>query len=202
MLFGQVGRDRGSKHQDRLFALWGGKPTTVMLRHRESAFDDTTLSKLHEWLAGVTGVPAPSKRKESASPEGADKVYDEYVRHLRDATRDKQHYPLVFEENVSYGFRRNAWGLKPYGIALAAIGTAGAAINLVRFHEGAQLGLAIACAAVSVILLLFWLFWVNPGWVRIPARAYAERLLESALRMEKAEPNNPSTPVGGAPEVK
>lgn len=196
MLFGQVGRDRGSKHQDRLFASWGGKPTTVMLRHREGTFDDTTLGKLHEWLARVTGVPAPSKRKESASPEDADKVYDEYVRHLRDATRDKQQYPLVFEENVSYGFRRNAWGLKPYGIALAAIGTAGAAVNLIRFHHGPELGLAIGCTAVSAILLLFWLFWVNPGWVKIPARAYAERLLESALRMAKAEAKNPTPQVG------
>jgi hypothetical protein len=121
---------------------------------------------------------------------------------MRHATRDKQQYPLVFEENVSYGFRRNVWGLKPFGIAIAAIGTAGAAVNLFRFHEGTQLGLAIACTIVSALLLLFWLCWVNPGWVRIPAKAYAERLLESALRMAKAETNNPTMPVRGAPEVK
>jgi len=202
MLVGQLGRDRGSQLQDRLFSSWGGRPTTVMLRHRESPFDETTLAKLHAWLASVTGVPAPSKRKESASPDDADEVYDAFVRHLRDATRDKQQYPLVFEENVSYGFRRNTWGLKPYGIAFAAVGTAGAAVNLFRYHNGPNLGLAIASTMVSAFLLLFWLGWVNPKWVRIPATAYAERLMEAALRMARTEPKDSTTKVELAVVVK
>ena len=195
MLVGQLGRDRGSQCQDRLFASWGGKPTTVMLRHRESPFDEATLAKLHAWLASVTGVPAPSKRKESASPDEADEIYEAFVRHLRDATRDKKQYPLVFEENVSYGFRRNTWGLRPYGIASAAIGTSGAAVNLLRFHGGPHLGMAIACTTVTGVLLLFWMCWVHPRWVRIPANAYAERLLEAALRMARAEPKRSTTKV-------
>jgi hypothetical protein len=201
MLIGQVGRDRGSTHQDRLFAMWGGKPTTVMLRHRESPFHEITLARLHEWLSGVTGVPAPSKRKECASPEEADRVYDAFARYLRDATRDKVQYPLVFEENVSYGFRRNAWGLRPYGIVIAAIGTLGAAINLLRFSDGPRMGMAIACTIVSSLLLLFWACWVRPRWVRIPARAYAERLIEAAQRMARADSKSAGAGVGQAPAV-
>jgi len=198
MLVGQVGRDRGSNLQSRLFASWGGKPTTVMLRHRESPLDATTLASLHKWLSGAAGVPAPSKRKESASAEDADKVYDAFVRHLRDATRDKQQYPLVFEENVSYGFRRNVWGLKPYGLVLAALGTAGAAVSIFRFHHGPQLGMAITCTAISAVLFLFWLCWVNPSWVRVPAKAYAERLMEAAQRMARSKPNDSTKQVGAA----
>jgi hypothetical protein len=202
MLVGQVGRDRGSNLQDRLFASWGGKPTTVMLRHRESPFDETTLAKLHDWLAGVTGVQKPSKRKESASPEDADQVYEAFVRHLRDATRDKAQYPLVFEENVSYGFRRNTWGLRPYGIAAAVVGTLGAATNLFRFNSGPPLGMAIAATTANGLLLLFWLFWVQPRWVRIPARAYAERLMEAGLRMARADSKSATAEVGSVPPVK
>ncbi|HVU44482.1 MAG TPA: hypothetical protein VHD85_00055, partial [Terracidiphilus sp.] len=176
--------------------------TTLMLRHRGSPFDETTLGMLHRWLSAVTGVPAPSKRKESASPEDADKVYDAFVRHLREATRDRQEYPLVFEENVSYGFRRNVWGLKPYGIAFAAMGIAGASISVFRFRDGPQLGPALASTAVSAILFFFWLGWVNPRWVRIPATAYAERLLEAALRMARAEPNDSTKHVEAAPAAK
>jgi hypothetical protein len=200
-LIGQVGRDRGYAHQAKLYASWGGKPTTAMLRHRESPFDATTLTKLHDWLASVTGIPKPSKRKESASPHEADEVYDAFVRHLRDATRDNAQYPLVFEENVSYGFRRNTWGLRPYGIAAAVLGTLGAAINLFRFSSGPPLGMAIVTTTVNGLLLMFWAFWVHPCWVRIPARAYAERIMEAALRMARSDAKS-SAPAGSVPAAK
>jgi hypothetical protein len=199
MLVGQLGRDRGSQLQETLFESWGGSPTTAMLRRRSSPFDSATLAMLHAWLEGMTGAPAPSRRKESASPDDADCIYDSYVRHLRDATRDKKKFPLVFEENVSYGFRRNTLGLKPFGIALATVGTAGAAINFARFRDGPHVGVAVASTAVSVTLLLFWIFWVRPGWVRIPAQAYAERLMEAALRMAKEEPKKRGRTEGGNP---
>lgn len=191
MLFAQVGRDRGSAKQPELFAMWGGTPTTAMLRHRDSPFDETTLALLHGWLANVTGVPAPSKRKETAAPADADEIYEAYVRHLRDATRDKQQYPLVFDENVSYGFRRNTWGLRPVGIMIAAIGAAVGAVNIYRFSDTPAMGMAGAVTVVNLLLLAFWACWVRPAWVRIPAQAYAERLMEAALRLARAAPPSP-----------
>jgi hypothetical protein len=191
LLLAQVGRDRGKVNEAGLFSGWGGKPTTVLLRHRNSPFDEATLARLHGWLASATGVPAPSKRKEAASPAEADNVYEAYVRHLRDATRDKQQYPLVFEENVNYGFRRNAWGLRPLGVLLAAVGVLGGGFNLYRHAGGPGLGPAVTVTAVNLLLLVFWALWVRPAWVRIPAQAYAERLMEAALRMvPPPEPNS------------
>jgi hypothetical protein len=183
LLLAQVGRDRGKLKEEELFSSWGGKPTTVLLRHRDSPFDEATLAQLHAWLASVTGVPAPSKRKEAANPTDADEVYEAYVRRLRDATRDKQQYPLVFEENVNYGFRRNTWGLRPFGILLAVVGVLGGGFNVYRYAGGGDLGLAAAVSTVNALLLGFWVFWVRPAWVRIPAQAYAERLMEAALQM-------------------
>jgi hypothetical protein len=202
MLVGQIGRDRGYALQDRLFAMWSGIPTTVMLRHKDSPFDEATLAKLHAWLASVTGVPAPSKRKEAASPEDADEVYYAFTRHMRDETRDKQKYPLVFEENVSYGFRRNTWGLKPFGITAASVGTIGAAVNIYRFKDGPSLGMAVACTALSALLLLFWLCWVHPSWVKIPAKAYAERMVEAALRLARTEPKGSTSKANSSPPEK
>jgi hypothetical protein len=186
LLLAQVGRDRGKAKEGDLFSGWGGKPTTVLLRHRDSPFDEATLACLHGWLASVTGVPAPSKRKEAASPADADNIYEGYVRHLRDATRDKQQYPLVFEENVNYGFRRNTWGLRPFGVTLAVLGVLGGGFNLYRHAGGPVLSLAVAVTAVNILLLGFWTFWVRRAWVRIPAQAYADRLMEAALRMARS----------------
>jgi hypothetical protein len=181
-LVSQVGRDRGKLKEGWLYDRWGGKPTTVMLRHRDSPLDPTALARLHEALALATGVPTPSKRKEAGSPADADKVYEEYARYLRDSTRDKEKFPRVFDELVNYGFRRNLWGLKPLGLVLAAVAAvvAGGAVWWHKDHE--QQPLVGAAAAVNVIMLAAWVFWINPSWVRIAAQAYAERLIEVALR--------------------
>jgi hypothetical protein len=197
-LVSQIGRDKGKLKEDRLYTSWGGKPTTVMLRHRDSPLDPSALALLHAALARVTGVPAPSKRKEAGSPVTADKVYDEYVRYLRDSTRDREKYPRIFEELVNFGFRRNLWGLKPIGIVIATVASV-AAIGAVCWHHGRDhQPLAGAAAVVNVIMLAAWLLWINPAWVRIAAQAYAERLIEVALRDGRpskppVEPKPPKT---------
>ena len=48
-------------------------------------------------------------------------------------------FPLVYEENCNYGFRRNMFGLRPIGIAVSVI--AAVALGLALFitfsaHEG------------------------------------------------------------------
>jgi len=181
-LVSQIGRDRGKLKEGWLYERWGGKPTTVMLRHRDSPLDPAALARLHDALGRATGVPAPSKRKEAGSPADADKVYEEYARYLRDTTRDKEKFPRVFDELVNYGFRRNLWGLKPLGIALAAAAGA-AAVVAVWWHRGQDhQPLAGGAAALALAVLAGWVFWINPAWVRIAAQAYAERLIEVALR--------------------
>jgi len=187
----QVGRDKGKLKEERLYESWGGKPTTVMLRHRDSPLDPAALTLLHDALAKATGVPTPSKRKEAGNPDTADKVYEEYVRYLRDSTRDREKYPRVFEELVNYGFRRNLWGLKPIGIVLAVIGSV-AAIGATWWLQGNdRQPIAGAMAAINLVMLAAWIWWINPAWVRIAAQAYAERLIEVALRAGR--PVEPTT---------
>ncbi len=186
-LVAQIGRDKGKMKEPWLFASWGGKPTTVLLRHRSSPIEPGSLERLHSALARATGVEAPSKRKEAGSPDNADKVYEEYVRYLRDSTRDRDRYPAVFAENVNYGFRRNLWGLKPIGIVIAALATVAAAVAACWHHGHDCQPLAVAAAAVNLLMLVAWLFWITPGWVRIAGQAYAERLIEVGLRDARPE---------------
>jgi len=37
---------------------------------------------------------------------------------------------------------------------------------------------------VNLALMLCWAAWVTPSWVRIPAQAYAERLLEACNQLK------------------
>ena len=73
--------------------------------------------KVEEWA----GYPLPDHQDEETCSAWADTKYEEVVRSLREATRDTSRFPLVFAENVNYGYRRNLWGLRPFGTPIAVI---------------------------------------------------------------------------------
>ncbi len=202
-LLAQVGRDRGSKKQSALWESWGGPPTTRLLRFRDSS-NRVILTRWRAKLEKLLGRELPTAEEEAQDPVGADQQYEAAVNFLREATRDAYKFPLVFAENVNYGFRRNLWGLKPYGLVLAALATA-ASWGLFLLSAGLPtaeswldtvvmnpdgititrlVGSAFNTAAIAV-----WLFFITPGWVRIPAEAYAQRLLGSLYKLESTTPN-------------
>ena len=82
---------------------------------------------------------------------------------------------------MNYGFRRNLWGLKPLGLALSASSFVAclASVWLTKDAPESQTGAAVVASSLTLIVFLFWTVLVNESWVRIPADAYAARLLES-----------------------
>ncbi len=127
----------------------------------------------------IPNIALPTEEKEAADPVGADQVYDTCVSFLRERTRDKSKFRVLFSENCSYGFRRNLWGMKVLGIAVAVI-SLGAVVGTI-FVRGPDTALAapavLAGGAISLLLLIAWVFAVTPSWVRVAAEAYAKQLL-------------------------
>ena len=72
----------------------------------------------------------PTADDEVNDPDAADRIYASAVSLLLEKTRDKKAFPLVYKELVSYGFRRNLWGLKAGGILFAIIGLVASAFAL------------------------------------------------------------------------
>ena len=178
-LLSQVARDRGKRKEEELFQKWGGKPTTRQLRHRD-ATNIVLLTHQHARLALlVPDLAMPTTEDEAANPNHADQVYDACVVSLRERTRDRKRFPLVFEENCSYGFRRNLWGMKPLGVFTAALGSLAILAGLF-FGIVALSPLVISCLSLSLLLLIGWIVWFTPDWVRLSAESYAERLLASS----------------------
>jgi hypothetical protein len=131
-------------------------------------------------------VKLPSADQEAANPDASDNLYEACCAFLREKTRDSQIFNLIFEENCNYGFRRNLWGMKPIALTLALLSLA--AIVAVPICEssaqtGRHLGLVALTGSLDALLLLGWVFMFKPDWVRIPAEAYAERLLEACERL-------------------
>jgi hypothetical protein len=79
----------------------------------------------------------PTAEEERADPEGADRAYESVTAWLRTQTRDTKTFSILFRENISYGFRRNLWGLKPLGVTIALLAaSASTAFMLYRYSSG------------------------------------------------------------------
>ena len=66
------------------------------------------------------------------------------------------------------------------GTSLASLGLiSSVAAVLWNFHVGKPQLYAYVCVAADILFLVWWIFYIKASWVRVPAFAYAERLLES-----------------------
>lgn len=178
-LMAQVARDRGREKEKELFQSWGGKPTTRLLRYA-ACENPVLVTRRHTALQkAIADIHLPTEEEESANPVNADNIYDACVRWLLEQTRDQKQFNLLFEENCSYGFRRNLWGMKPVGIVLCILGfllgSSAVAVH-VRAHSVVS-PISYGGLACILALFIFWINWCKPNWVRLSADAYAERLL-------------------------
>ncbi|WP_339813556.1 hypothetical protein [Zunongwangia profunda] len=182
-VFSEVGRDRGKKAEKKLWLEWGGTPSTQILRHSDNTFDPHTTNHLHKRLCESTGIGHIDMGEiEKYNPDEADNIYSAWCGYLRGVTRDTSKYKLLFQENISYGFRRNLWGLKKPAIIFIAIVAA-----VIAFAEYLQIQangtspslISALCFIGLLLILLFWLLIVNKSWIKSVAFAYAERLVEA-----------------------
>src|ERR1700692_3178053 len=109
--FADVARRRGRAIEPSIIAKMGGLPTTVTLRHRDPTYDTATKAGFHQFIAAKLGQPAPTLQQEAADPKAANAYYVRGVTWLRENTRNVKKFDVLFNENVSYGFRRNLLGI-------------------------------------------------------------------------------------------
>jgi len=179
----QIGRDFGKQKETDLFRRWGGKPTTKMIRHRDAA-NKTLVDRYHNKLQSLLkDIKIPSVDDEKSDPSAADEIYDGCVSYLREKTRNKKKFPLVFEENCNYGFRRNLWGMKSFGITISIISICVIFFLVLTnyiFKDISIPPIVFIYLLIDCLILFIWIFLINTDWVKIAADAYAERLLSSS----------------------
>ncbi len=180
----------GNKCQKKLFLIWGGVPTTVILRHENQVLDKYTTLRYHKWLDDkIDGLNLPSLEDEAKNRADADFKYQSAINFLREFTRDKTKYPAVYRDNVAYGFSRNLLAIRNFGILISLIsvivnlyliwpvfGYSEAKVGIVVFNDyllGAGAGLA------SIVFVFAFLLVVNDTFVKERGIRYAKTLLES-----------------------
>ena len=181
-LLAQLGRDKGKTKEVKLFAYWGGKPTTLIFRHSDNFIDGVTKKRYHKLLEEkIVDINIPTPEQEQIDIKFADQVYESCTKYLISKTRDTKKFPLIFKENISYGFRRNLWGMKMWALVLLSI------LIIIHFYfitDGFTAKIELKNKDIFLfvffgIMLLFWFFIVTKNWIKLTAYAYAERLIEA-----------------------
>jgi hypothetical protein len=178
----QLARDPGKNLEGKLWTSWGGTPSIAILRHCDSRIDAITKARYHTRLVELvpdTIAHTPDSEREDAV--AADTCYTAWSTHLRNSTRDQKRFHLLFDELVSYGYRRNLLGLRPYGLLssiLACLGCSAFIGFALYLHHELRDALWLALC-VNILLLIFWVYRVTPDWVRLTAENYAARLVEA-----------------------
>jgi hypothetical protein len=191
-LMTNVCREMGKRLEEKLFHEWGGKPTTQLLRHRDVGIDSVTKRRYHAFLAAKIRAVFPDPEQEKNDPAKADEAYQSGARWLLDQTRPDagKKFDLLFRDNVTYGFRRNALGVRPLGIVIAIgcllwvlakehvfFGSSGKGVDWAVLTELAPA--AVTSLAVSGLMLLVWVFFFTKTSLRTSAFTFARTLLRT-----------------------
>ena len=185
-----------------MFEKWGGLPSVAIFRHRDTRLDPITKVRYHKKLASlVKEANPPTVEQEQMDPVAADAVYSAWSNYLRINSRDTKKFGMLFHENVSYGYRRNVWGLRPIGVMVSFLSLAVCAPRIYfvyqstgKFDEG-----LLGAGAFAFLMFLLWVLRFTGDWVRVPADAYAERLAECTETLGAKEPATRTPPKKSTP---
>jgi hypothetical protein len=187
----QIVRDRGCAVEPSLFTAWGGRPTEVLQRWSGPA-SAAVQARRHMLIGKHLGIALPDRTAERADPAAADALYQVVTDALAARTRDTARFPLVTQELTAFGFRRNAYACRTFGLAACALAAAGEAAIVWLDPTPAGWARHAVLIAVTSILAAGWWRIVRTAWVRRAADGYARQLLLSLEEMD-----NPHSTPGG-----
>jgi len=185
-------RARGRAIEGKLYDEHKGVPSIFMFRRNDPTIDAGSKDRYREFLSGKLGVAAPSSAEEIADQAAADSFYGQCGVWLRQNTRDTKKFPILFGENVTYGFRRNLLGVKTLALCLNAIVVAVCTFILWRMSWDIDTPLSNKTTVVLVVAAAhaaYMLLAVNRSAVWDASRAYGRELIltcESFLMQPKS----------------
>lgn len=181
----------GTRVQPKIYEDMGGKPTTAMLRHRDTRLHSSTKKRLLKFLAAQLDEPAPTEAEEKADPEAADAFYERCGTYLREHTRDHKVFHLLSEDRITYGLRRNLLGMKVFALIMSAV-TVAAFAGYHYFHftrnSDHDFTTTLIVAAVALAHAGYFTLFVDQKGVQDAATKYAHTLFDATERLMRSPP--------------
>lgn len=104
-MLAQLGRDKGKLKEPLLFQIWGGKPTTQILRHTNNHLNSVTKSRYYSLLfQKINTIRIPTLQMELNDPKAADEVYESCAKFLIAKTRDTKNIHYYLKITLVMGF--------------------------------------------------------------------------------------------------
>jgi hypothetical protein len=178
--FADLARRYGRKVEARL----GTRSTPEIFFRDNSLIDEPSKARYRAFLAKKVGIPAPSEDDETKDPDKAKSFYRSAATWLRENTRDTKKFKLLFNEVVTYGFRRNLLGLKYLSLSLNFIVLISCALVL-YVHPPYFMSLSDVDAKLWVVVIaailhsLYMGFGVNNAAVIEASQVYGRQLVIS-----------------------
>lgn len=185
--FSNIARRFGKSAERRLFANNGGSPTNTFLHRADARFDEATKDRYRSKLESLCGEKAPTERAELKDPAAADAYYKRAFTWLRENTRKEQGFEILFEENVTYGFWRNLYGIKGPALILNAsvVLICGALLFWHSFSPSAVQSM-VTIALIGAVHAAFFVFGVSKKSVFEASDEYAHQLVLALDRLQSA----------------
>lgn len=185
VLMAQIARQRGRKLQAANPDL-GPDSSAALLSHASDVIDPMTKARYHKFLA-EQGLAVPAAEEEAVTGLAP---YKACVTWLLAATRDKQRFHLLAEENIAYGYRRNLLALKPVAVTVLAVALViNSSVLAIRWPEldtRYWIGGAVEVGFLGIAAA--WLLAVRPSFVADASRSFGERLLAACDELRRVEP--------------
>lgn len=197
-LLADFARSLGVAREPELWVSWGGPPSTQLLRHADSTVDAVSKARYHSFLAEKISTKFPTPASEKQNPEKADAVYASATKWLRGATRDEKKFRLLLNDNITYGFRRNAYGLRGFGIAVSALTFVWVCLRhgfvpfVARVREAKEIETLFSAGEwtsllFALIMLVTWIAFFSKASVRAAAFSYADKLILACETLMKPD---------------
>ncbi|RWP25157.1 MAG: hypothetical protein EOR02_29960 [Mesorhizobium sp.] len=119
--FSDIARRFGKAAEKEMFKDTGGRPTITLLQYSDRTFAEATKARYRNFLAEAIGESPLSIEDEKRDPNASAGFYERCGNWLRERTRDTTKFKILFEENKTYGFRRNLFGVKWPALTLNVI---------------------------------------------------------------------------------
>lgn len=179
-----ISRNLGVRKEKRMVKDLGAYQTTILLRYSDSTIDSYTKTRYHNYLnLNVENIDLPVLAEhEDLNPSKCDDMYNSAVRWLRNNRRDKDKYPLVQKDLITYGYTRNLLGLKTPAIVLYLVVLFGGTAflyfsdNIKDIYLNTDYLLSSITLLISVFVLLIG---ISMKTVISQGYAYARTILET-----------------------
>ncbi|PSH62222.1 hypothetical protein [Phyllobacterium sophorae] len=180
--------------------ILGTRATPELWYRTDNAIDSISKERYRAFMGTKLQVSPPTEQDEISNPAQADQFYLSAGFWLRDHTRDTKKFKLLYEELLTYGFRRNLLGLKPVALCLNAIV---AILCLAAIVSPVELPIHQSIERLTVVIVAvvlhsaYMIFAVGKQAVREASRSYGVQLIASCETLlappRRSSPNKKST---------